>query len=170
MKEWQPLSQTELKDILPDDTPPPIPDELPPPFPTTYKNVQEERVEETIPPQLDISKDDRIKLLYNAKARIWAHWLFWFFIPYIGGIISIAKVKNDNDKDNKRFGHLIVLLISPIVMVVFPQIFSWWWFYLINFYNMCMGASKTQVIIEKARNKLNITYPCLLYTSDAADD
>ena len=39
MKEWQPLSQTELKDILPDDTPPPVPGELPPPFPTTYRNL-----------------------------------------------------------------------------------------------------------------------------------
>ena len=35
MKEWQPLSQTELNDILPEDAPPPIPCELPPPFPTT---------------------------------------------------------------------------------------------------------------------------------------
>ncbi|AVQ72398.1 hypothetical protein B5D77_14745 [Microcystis sp. MC19] len=29
MKEWQPLSQTELNDILPEDAPPPIPRELP---------------------------------------------------------------------------------------------------------------------------------------------
>ena len=37
MKDWQPLSQTELKDILPDDTPPPIPGELPPHSDYVYK-------------------------------------------------------------------------------------------------------------------------------------
>lgn len=156
MKEWQPLSQTELKYILPDDTPPPIPGELPPPFPTTYRNVQKERVEETIPPQSDISRDSRIKLLYAAKARIWAHWLFWLFIPYIGGIISVAKTKSWEDEHSF---HSIVLLIFPILIAVLPQIFSNWWFYLAYFANMLMGAYKTQQIIEKARNQLNIKDP-----------
>jgi hypothetical protein len=157
MKEWQPLSQTELNDILPEDAPPPIPSELPPPFPTTYRNVQKERVEETIPPQSDILRDSRIKLLYAAKARIWAHWLFWLFIPYIGGIISVAKIKKL--EDNELSGHSAVVLILPILMAVLPQIFANWWVYLGYFANTLMGAYKTQQIIEKARNQLNIKDP-----------
>ena len=157
MKEWQPLSQTELNDILPEDAPPPIPGESPPPFPTTYRNIQKERVEETIPPQSDISRDSRINLLYAAKARIWAHWLFWLLIPYVGGIISVAKTKSweGDEPRNQAIG----LLMISIIMTILPQIFANWWFSLLAFFNAIYGAYKTQELIEKARNLLNIKDP-----------
>jgi hypothetical protein len=159
MKDWQLLSQTQLKDILPEDVPPPVPSELPPPFPTSYEQIKEERSETTSSsPQPTTSQDGiRIKLLYAAKARIWAHWLFWLFIPYIGGIISVAKTKSWEDNDLPF--HSIVVIILPILMAVLPQIFSNWWIYLGYFANMLMGAYKTQQIIEKARNQLNIKDP-----------
>ena len=173
MKEWQPLSQTELKDILPDDTPPPIPGELPPPFPTTYRNVQKERVEETIPPQLDISRDSRIKLLYAAKARIWAHWLFWFFVPYVGGIISVTKLRN---WDGVLFGksgtwvyvHWAALMPISISIITYvrldltlkdPDTAQIIGLNLFTLFCQISGAYKTQQIIEKARNQLNIKDP-----------
>ena len=157
MKEWQPMSQTELNDILPEDAPPPIPGESPPPFPTTYRIIQKERVEETIPPQSDISRDSRINLLYAAKARIWAHWLFWLLIPYVGGIISVAKTKcwEGDEPRNKAIG----LLMISIIMTILPQIFANWWFSLLAFFNAIYGAYKTQELIEKARNLLNIKDP-----------
>jgi hypothetical protein len=157
MKEWQPLSQTELNDILPEDAPPPIPGESPPPFPTTYRIIQKERVEETIPPQSDISRDSRINLLYAAKARIWAHWLFWLLIPYVGGIISVAKTKcwEGDEPRNQAIG----LLMISIIMTILPQIFANWWFSLLAFFNAIYGAYKTQELIEKARNLLNIKDP-----------
>ena len=157
MKEWQPMSQTELNDILPEDAPPPIPGESPPPFPTTYRIIQKERVEETIPPQSDISRDSRINLLYAAKARIWAHWLFWLLIPYVGGIISVAKTKcwEGDEPRNQAIG----LLMISIIMTILPQIFANWWFSLLAFFNAIYGAYKTQELIEKARNLLNIKDP-----------
>ncbi|MFM6011028.1 MAG: DUF4339 domain-containing protein [Dolichospermum sp.] len=162
MKEWQPLSQTELNDILPENAPPPIPGESPPPFPTTYRNIQKERVEETIPHQSDISRDSRIKLLYAAKARIWAHWLFWLLIPYVGGIISVTKTKSWETPPLQEVSlswSAVAVCIFPILMAVLPQIFANWYVYLLYFVNMLMGAYTTQQIIEKARNQLNIKDP-----------
>jgi hypothetical protein len=155
MKEWQPLSQTELNDILPEDAPPPIPCELPPPFPTTYRNVQKERVETTSPysPAPAPQEDARIKLLYAAKARIWAHWLFWLLIPFIGGIISVTKTKLEGDEPRNQ---AISVLILSIMNTIFP---NWWWFSLALLANMIFGAYKTQELIEKARHQLNIKDP-----------
>jgi len=155
MKEWQPLSQTELNDILPEDVPPPIPRELPPPFPTTYRNVQKERVETTSPysPAPASQEDARIKLLYAAKARIWAHWLFWLLIPFIGGIISVIKTKLEGDEPRNQ---AISVLILSIMNTIFP---NWWWFSLALLANMIFGAYKTQELIEKARHQLNIKDP-----------
>jgi hypothetical protein len=155
MKEWQPLSQTELNDILPEDAPPPIPRELPPPFPTTYRNVQKERVETTSPysPAPAPQEDARIKLLYAAKARIWAHWLFWLLIPFIGDIISVTKTKLEGDEPRNQ---AISVLILSIMNTIFP---NWWWLSLALLANMIFGAYKTQELIEKARHQLNIKDP-----------
>ena len=169
MKEWQPLSQTELNDILPEDAPPPILGESPPPFPTTYRNIQKERVEETIPPQSDISRDSRIKLLYAAKARIWAHWLFWLFIPYVGGIISVTKSRNW-DGVWTSWVYVQWAALMPIFMSILSyvsldltlkdidtaQIIG---LNLFTLFCQISGAYKTQQNIEKARNQLNIKDP-----------
>jgi hypothetical protein len=161
MKDWQLLSQTQLKDILPEDVPPPVPSELPPPFPTSYEQIKEERSETTSSsPQPTTSQDGiRIKLLYAAKARIWAHWLFWTFIPYIGGIISVARAKSWEDNNSELSGHSALVLILPILMAVLPQVFANWWFYLMYFANALVGAYKTQQLIVKARSQLNIKDP-----------
>lgn len=155
MKDWQPLIKTELKDILPDDIPPPIPSELSPPFPTTYGKVEPKRIETTsLSPQVPTSQEHtRIKLLYAAKARIWAHWLFWLLIPFIGGIISVIKTKLEGDEPRNQ---AISVLILSIITAIFP---NWWWFSLVLFVNMIVGASKTQELIQKARNQLNIKDP-----------
>ncbi|MEI6331178.1 MAG: DUF4339 domain-containing protein [Pseudanabaena sp. ELA645] len=170
MKEWQPLSQTELKYILPDDTPPPIPSELPPPFPTTYRNVQKPRVEETIPPQSAISRDSRIKLLYAAKARIWVHWLFWLFIPYVGGIISVTKLRNWDGWDGKSWVYVHWAALMPIFISILtyvrldltlkdPDTAQIIGLNLFTLFCQISGAYKTQQIIQKARNQLNIKDP-----------
>jgi hypothetical protein len=157
MKGWQPLVETELEDILPEDIPPPVPSELPPPFPTTYGKVREEKAGKISPSaQAPISQDDRIKLLYAAKARIWAHWLFWLFIPYIGGIISVTKIKAEGDEPRNQ---AIGLLMISIMMTILPQIFTNWWFSFLAFFNVIYGAYKTQELIEKARSQLNMKDP-----------
>jgi hypothetical protein len=163
MKDWQPLVQTQLKDILPEDVPPPVPSELPPPFPTSYEQVKEERSETTSPsPQPTTSQDDiRIKLLYAAKARIWAHWLFWIFIPYIGGIISVTKAKSWEGVEPRL--QAIWLLMFPIMATILPNFlddsFRWWVGLLSCIFNSLGGAYKTQELIEKARSQLNIKHP-----------
>lgn len=165
MKGWQPLVETELEDILPEDIPPPVPSELPPPFPTTYGKVREEKVGKiSSSAQAPISQDDRIKLLYAAKARIWAHWLFWLFIPYIGGIISVTKTKLWEtpplvEISPSPSGIAVIVCCVPIMMAILPQIFANWWCSLIYLLYMICGAYATQEVIQKARNQLNIKDP-----------
>ena len=137
MQGWQPLIETELRNILPDEQPPPIPE-----FPTTYK-----------PPKKDtaVPREGRKRLLVMAKSKIWAHWLFWLFVPF-GGLYSCYE----RDDWSLLPEQLIALLLAsiPILLGVFK-----YFFVILTIIALFRGAYRTTLAIEEARKKVGVEDP-----------
>lgn len=154
MQDWQPLIETELRNILPDEQPPPIPE-----FPTTYKPPTKGTQSSTAASvSTSILKEVRKRLLVTAKSKIWAHWLFWLFVPF-GGLYSCYE----RDDWSLLPEQLIALLLASIPILQFGEFLQFgvlkYFFAILTIVALFRGAYRTTLAIEEARRKVGIEDP-----------